>query len=60
MNYRKALSKIEPDRQLYVAVPKETYKSFFTLPFISECVSDYHLQIIIYDIEKKEVVEWRK
>lgn len=60
MNYRKALEKKEPDRLLYVAVPKETHNSFFTLPFISECVADYRLRMIIYDVKKEVIAEWKK
>ena len=61
MNYRKALGKKEPYRLLYVAVPKETYNSFFTLPFIiMDCIDEYRLKIIIYDAEKGEVTKWKK
>lgn len=60
MNYRKALGQREPDRLLYLAIPKETYSSFFTLPFISECVAEYQLKLIIYDAEREAVTEWRK
>ncbi|MCI5157061.1 MAG: fatty-acid oxidation protein subunit alpha [Candidatus Electrothrix sp. AUS1_2] len=59
MNYRKALGKSEPDRMLYLAVPKETYNSFFTLPFISECIADYNLKIIVYDPKKEAVTAWK-
>ncbi|MCE7987545.1 MAG: hypothetical protein DYG89_40795 [Caldilinea sp. CFX5] len=34
--YRRALRTTEPDRRLYLAVPLEIYKTFFTLPFIQE------------------------
>ena len=60
MNYRKALGKREIGRLLYLAIPKETYSSFFTLPFISECVAEYQLKLIIYDAEREAVTEWRK
>ena len=60
MNYRKALGKREPGRLLYLAIPKETYSSFFTLPFISECVEEYQLKLIIYDAEKEAVTAWKK
>ncbi|WP_446007763.1 element excision factor XisH family protein [Candidatus Electrothrix sp.] len=60
MNYRKALGKSEPDRLLYLAVPKETFNSFFTLPFISECIADYNLKLIIYDPVKEAVTAWKK
>ncbi len=60
MNYRKALKLKEPERLLYVAVPIETYDSFFTLPFVRECVADYRLKLIIYDVEEEVITEWKK
>ena len=60
MNYRRALGKNEPHRLLYVAVPKDTYNSFFSLPFIIECIDEYQLKIIIYDTVKGEIVKWKK
>ena len=60
MNYRKALGQREPDRPLYLAVPKETYSSFFALPFISECIADYNLKILVYDAENEAVTKWKK
>jgi hypothetical protein len=59
MNYRKALGKKEPDRLLYVAVPSETYHSFFSLPFIRECVEDYGFRMIVYDTEEEGIAEWK-
>ena len=41
LNYRRALRATEPDRRLYLAVPLETYKTFFMLPFIQEGVEEY-------------------
>ncbi len=34
MNYRIALQDQEPDRPLYLAVPKDTYETFFTIQFV--------------------------
>lgn len=60
MNYRKALGKREPDRLLYLAVPEETYNTFFSLPFIAECIVDYDLKIIVYDAEQERLTTWKK
>jgi len=60
MNYRRALKEKEPERLLYLAVPQETYNSFFTLPFIQEAIVDYQLKLIIYDTEDEVIVKWRK
>ncbi len=60
MNYRKALGKKEPERLLYLAVPSETYNSFFSLPFIRECVEEYCFRMIVYDTEEEVITEWKK
>jgi len=60
LNYQRALSKKEPERLLYLAVPVETYNSFFNLPFIQESVEDYHIRLIVYDAEKEVIETWIK
>lgn len=59
MNYRQALKKQEPERFLYLAVPIETYNTFFTLPFIQESIADYQFNLIVYDAEEEVIVEWK-
>ena len=58
MNYKLALKKEDPERLLYLAVPWETYNSFFNLPFIRESIEDYQLKLIIYDTEEEVIKEW--
>lgn len=60
MNYRRALRTIDPERHLYLAVPLNVYETFFTLSFIQESVEDYQLHLVVYDPERKVVVEWIK
>lgn len=60
MNYRRALRSIEPDRRLYLAVPLQIYKTFFSLPFIQEGVKEYQLLLLIYDAEEKVIALWQK
>lgn len=60
LNYQRALRKKEPDRLLYLAVPIETYNSFFNLPFIQESVADYQIKLIIYDAEMEVIEKWIK
>jgi len=57
MNYRLALEE-EPERILYLAVPVETYETFFTLKFIQTAISRYQLNLIVYDTEKEVIVKW--
>lgn len=58
LNYRLALASQDPQRRLYLAVPIETYLTFFTMPFIQHAVSHYDLALIVYDSEQQEIRQW--
>ena len=58
INYRTALRSEEPERILYLAVPSIIYNDFFNLPFTLTVVNENHLKIIIYDIDKEEIIQW--
>ncbi|MBD1931971.1 MULTISPECIES: XisH family protein [Cyanophyceae] len=59
LNYRLALQMSEPDRMLYLAVPFDTFDSFFQERFVQEAVRLYQLKLIVYDPQKEVVIEWR-
>lgn len=58
LNYRLALRIKQPERQLFLAVPKEIYQSFFTEEFTQLSVAEYALKIVVFDVEQEEIVEW--
>ena len=58
INYRTALRIEEPARILYLAVPSAIYNDFFNLPFPQTVVDENFLKIIVYDLDKEEIVEW--
>lgn len=59
LNYRLALQMSEPDRTLYLAVPFDTFDSFFQERFVRESVRLYQLKLVVYDPVKEVVIEWR-
>lgn len=59
MNYRMALKEEELERTLYLAVPVDTYDSFFTLKFVQTAIQHYQLHLIIYDTEKQVIIKWQ-
>ncbi len=59
LNYRLALQMSESDRILYLAVPIDTFESFFQEKFTQEAVNVYQVKLIIYDPVKEVVVEWK-
>lgn len=58
LNYRLALEGYDPDRQLFLAVPRDTYSTFFTTPFIQRSVQRHRLALLVYDPETQEVLQW--
>ena len=59
LNYRLALQINEPDRTLYLAVPFDTFDTFFQERFVQESVRLYQLKIIVYDPVKEVFIEWK-
>ena len=58
LNYEQALEEQQPERMLYLAVPDETYRDFFQLPFIQRSLQRYSVKLIIYDFDLEEIVQW--
>lgn len=58
LNYLQALEEKEPDRVLYLAVPIETHRDFFQIPFIQKSLKRHAINLIIYDPIKEEIKEW--
>jgi hypothetical protein len=58
LNYRDALEKIEPDRQLYLAVRVPIYESFFQRRFIAAAVERYQLRLLTYNVQQEVITRW--
>ena len=58
LNYRDALKKVEPLRELYLAVRLSIYKTFFQRRFIASAVERYQLRLLIYNVEQEVIHQW--
>jgi hypothetical protein len=59
INYRYALADLEPERSLYLAISLNIYNDFFTRPFIQSVVERSEIKLLVYNVEKEEVVQWQ-
>nr|WP_059001865.1 XisH family protein [Leptolyngbya sp. NIES-2104] len=59
LNYRLALQMTESERVLYLAVPVETFTSFFQERFVQESVTLYQIRLLVYDSESERIIEWK-
>lgn len=60
INYRIALEYDDPERTLYLAVPLDIYKRFFTYSFIQMVIERNQIPLLVYDTEKEEISQWIK
>lgn len=58
LSYRVALEATEPERVLYLAIPLDTYQTFFQLEFTRTTVRSYQVKLIVYDDAREEIVQW--
>jgi XisH protein len=58
LNYRLALQMRDPDRTLYLAVPIDTFDSFFQEPFIQEAVKLYQVKLVVYNPLQEVITVW--
>jgi hypothetical protein len=60
LNYRLALQMHEPERIPYLAVPLDTYESFFQEPFIQTAVDFYQVKMVIYNPTQEVIIAWNE
>ena len=58
LNYRIALEKLEPERVLYLAVPADVYRNFFTDSFVQEVIERLQIKLLVFVVEKEEIALW--
>lgn len=60
LNYRVALKIKEPQRVLYLAVPLETYKDFFSRQLPQLSIQEYQIKLLVFDPEQEVIVQWQR
>lgn len=58
LNYRLFLEEEEPNRQIFLAIPFETYKEFFQKNIIRKAVDVNQIKIIVYDSVNEVIELW--
>jgi len=48
----------DPERKLYLAVPKEAYNTFFQSQLAQVAIEEHDLKIIVYNPTLEEIVKW--
>jgi hypothetical protein len=56
--YRAVLGETEPDRRLYLAVPRRVFESLLSERFGQVIVARLNLQLLVYDEKEEKIVQW--
>lgn len=59
LNYRLLLEQQEPERELYLAVPFETYTVFLSGGLPQLAVQRHSVKLIVYDAEQEVIALWQ-
>jgi hypothetical protein len=59
INYRHVLTETDPSRILYLAVPEDTYESYFKLLFTQSILESYQVKFLVYNSEAEVIVKWK-
>ena len=56
--YSQVIEKLKLNRKLYLAVPQTVYKDFWTEELPQLIIETNHIQIVTFDPQLEEVVQW--
>ena len=56
--YRDLLAEIEPERQIYLAVPAHVYDGIFKEPIGQLIVAREQISIVVFDDQKERIRQW--
>lgn len=59
LNYRLVLEVKKPGTILYLAIYEDIYNSFFQLLLPQMAIKRYEVNLLIYEPEKEEILEWK-
>lgn len=57
-DYFVALESVEPDRELYLAIPENIYLTFFQKPIVQKSINRIGVRLVIYEADEEKIVRW--
>ena len=58
--YRYLLRRSYPERELFLAIRKDVYDSYISLPHVIEFLQTEQVNLLVFDPQTMEVVQWIK
>ncbi len=58
LTYKLLLAHLEPERVLYLAVPLDTFRTFFQEPITQEVMAKYEVSLLVYNPASEVIEKW--
>ena len=58
--YRSLWQRVEPDRQLFLAVPNSAYKTTIQEPIARPALDDLDVSLLAFDPDEEKIVRWTR
>ena len=59
-NYRLSLEELDPTRNIWLAIPVDTWSDFFQRPFIQKAITRYQIEFIVFNPDTEKITQWIK
>lgn len=56
--YRSLLARVDPERQLFLAVPVEAYDVTFSKSITEPAIQDCKVALVVFDPPRQEILRW--
>ncbi len=60
INYRIALTRLEPERTLFLAVSEDAQNDFFDSRFAQTVMQETRMNLIVCSLDREEVILWQE
>lgn len=60
LNYEIGLDKINSERALYLAIPKNTFEDLSEMPLFHASIEKFGVKIIVFEPEAEIILKWKK
>lgn len=60
LNYQIVLEENDPERHLYLAIPVDAYKEFFSMDITEKVIQRHQVKLIVFQPEQEVIAQWKK
>lgn len=59
LNYQIVLEENDPERELYLAIPMDAYREFFSLEITKKVIQRHQIKLLVFSPEQEVIATWK-